>query len=215
MKDRTPSLAIKATKKQLALQVVLVFIVPVILIKVGIIPILWRVPFLAAVSAVLGFIMYRQGWKFSDIGVHWPIKKSHVLPYIVFTVLSTFIIAQFGEKIGYEEVVKWWQHHHFLYVFFIVSLFQEFLYRGYLIPVLKKFKSSYGSVVILNALLFMALHVIFPNLHIGLPLALIGGIGFAMMYMRYPDLILIIISHAIINFFAVLYGFFAIPGITY
>ena len=61
----------------------------------------------------------------------------------------------------------------------------------------------------------MFLHSIFPNPTIGLPIAFIGGLGFALMYMKYPSLLLIIISHSIINFFVVLYGFFVIPGVTY
>jgi membrane protease YdiL (CAAX protease family) len=61
----------------------------------------------------------------------------------------------------------------------------------------------------------MFLHVIFPNPMIGLPIAFIGGIGFAVMYLRYPSLPLIILSHALINFFVVLYGFFVVPGVTY
>lgn len=141
--------------------------------------------------------------------------KQYIIPYALFTLIAITLITLFGEKMGQEGLARWWTYNHFLYGFFIVSLFQEIGYRAYLIPALGKLVSKPIYIILINALLFTFLHILFPNPLIGLPLAFIGGIGFALMYMKYPSLLLIIISHSTINFFVVLYGFFVIPGVTY
>jgi membrane protease YdiL (CAAX protease family) len=160
-------------------------------------------------------VLIKEKWTWTMLGATTYRIKKYLIPYVLFTVCTILLCYIFSERIGNEELIGWWKHGHFLYGFFIVSLFQEIGYRGYLIPALGKIIKNPIFIILVNALLFMFLHVIFPNPMIGLPIAFIGGIGFAVMYMKYPSLPLIIISHALINFFVVLYGFFVVPGVTY
>ena len=149
-------------------------------------------------------------------GMQKKLLKKYLRPYIIFTLIMLCLIAASGEYIlKTEEVRKWWTHSHFLYMFFVVSFFQEIAYRGYLVPALGKLSSNIPMVIFANALIFTLLHTIYPNPMIGLPMAFMGGIAFCLMYIRYPSLPLIILSHAALNFCAVLYGFFIIPGVTY
>lgn len=206
---------IQTGKKEICAQIFLVFILPILLINLGIIEIEDRIWVLGILISLLLVVLIKEKWTLRMLGVTSHNIKKYALPYILFTVVAILVAYIFGEKIGHEELVGWWKYGHFLYGFFIVSLFQEIGYRGYLIPALGKIIKKPIFIVCANALIFMFLHSIFPNPLVGLPLAFIGGIGFALMYLRYPSLPLIIISHALINFFVVLYGFFVVPGLTY
>ena len=102
-----------------------------------------------------------------------------------------------------------------LYILFLawslpIAIVQEFLYRGFLMRELRLTRMRIAAVIIVNALLFTFLHIIYNPPLIILPMTLIGGIGFAWMYTRYPNLVLIAISHSILNFFAIWCGFFRI-----
>lgn len=208
---------IRASKKEIFLQILLVFIIPVTLIQTGIIPLTSRVLFLALVVSTLLVVLFSfDHWKIRMFAVDIKGFKEHLVPYIIFTAILALLLVGFGEYIlKYEELQRWWQHSHFLYLFFIVSLLQEIAYRGYLIPALGKLTDKTPMLIFANAVLFTFLHIIYPNPFIGLSVAFLGGIGFAVMYINYPSLSLIILSHSVLNFVAVLYGFFVIPGITY
>lgn len=206
---------IRTGKRELFVQILLVFIVPIALVHFDVISISSRILLLVSLVLALFLILWKEGWKPHMLGLERGNTRSSILPYTIFTLLGVGLIISFGHLVGQTELVRWWTHKHFLYMFLVVSLFQELAYRAYLIPALSKLTSVPIYVIGTNALLFMYLHTIFPNPLVGLPLAFVGGIGFAFMYMRYPNIVLIVMSHAVLNFFAVLYGFYVIPGITY
>jgi membrane protease YdiL (CAAX protease family) len=206
--------AIKTTRWELFLQIILVFILPIFFIQSGYVLPTDRVYVLVALVTILTIILFIEKWRLPLLGVH-PITKKHLLAYTIFTLIGVLVIIGFGDQIGQVRLVQWWHYPHFIYLFFVVSFFQEVAYRGYLIPALGKLSSTPAWIILANTVLFTLLHTIFPNQLVGLPLAFVGGIGFSVMYLKYPNLVLIILSHAILNFFAVLYGFFVIPGVTY
>lgn len=203
---------VPTSRTGLCIQIFLVFILPILLIQLGILPLHYRIWILVGITTLLVAILIHQRWTLTMLGISTHAMQKACVPYAFFTTVAVLGIALFGEGIGREEMSHWWMHGHFLYGFFITSLFQEIAYRGYLIPALAKIIPKRSFVIIANAFLFMILHSIFPTPALGLPLAFVGGMGFAFMYLRYPNLPLIIVSHAIINFFVVLYGFFMVPG---
>jgi membrane protease YdiL (CAAX protease family) len=75
---------------------------------------------------------------------------------------------------------------------------------------LRKAFNNVPFVIFLNASLFALIHIIYINTDIVLPLTFIGGIGFAVMYYKYPNLVMISISHTILNFTAMILGFFVV-----
>lgn len=209
-------MAIQTGKRELVVQIALVFVLPILLINAGLIPVDKRVVVLGVVVGLLVVVLLLEKWNLTMLGVRTDTMKKYFAPYAVFTFVMVVLITSFGEDITKtEELAQWWNYNHFLYRFFIVSALQEVAYRGYLMPSLGSLIKKPALLIIANALLFTFLHSIFPKPLIGLPIAFIGGIGFALMYYRYPNLPLIILSHSIINFYIVLYGFFIIPGITY
>lgn len=210
-----PIESIKTKTWEIYLQIFTVFVIPIILINTGIIPIQYRVWTMGILVAILLSILIKEKWTWHMLGLQNKTLKKYLLPYIIFTGIGVVGIIIFGEKTGQEEIARWWTYHHFIYGFFLVSLLQEVAYRGYLIPALGKITNKPLTIVMVNTLLFTFLHTIFPNPMLGLPLAFIGGVGFSLMYLRFPNLPLIVLSHAVLNFVIVLYGFFVIPGITH
>lgn len=207
---------IKTSKREIFIQILLVLVFPIILVNLEIIPVKDRVVVLVGLVSVLLLVLFIEKWNLKMLGMGKQRILKYFFPYLVFTFGMATLITQFGYDITKtERLGDWWHYNHFLYVFLVVSIFQEILYRGYLMPALGKLTQKPFLIVISNALLFTLLHTIFPNPMIGLPVAFFGGIGFAWMYIKYPSLPLIIASHAVLNFCVVLYGFFVIPGVTY
>lgn len=206
---------IQTSRRELSIQIFTIFILPVGLLYAGLVNSSYRIWVLVILISLLMVVLIKEKWTKAMLGMTTHRMKKYIIPYALFTLIAIILITLFGEKMGQEGLTRWWTHQHFLYGFFIVSLFQEIGYRAYLIPALGKLVSKPIYIILINALLFAFLHILFPNPLLGLPLAFIGGIGFALMYMKYPSLLLIIISHSTINFFVVLYGFFVIPGVTY
>ena len=129
------------------------------------------------------------------------------LSFLVVGVIALFFIDHQLNMPNVETrnyIIRTW-------IFFIpVSFFQEFAFRSFLIPMLRKLYNKNYLIILINAVLFTLLHVIFPNLGIGLPIAFVSGVFFAWLYIKYPNLVLISLTHSVLNIIAVLLGFFAI-----
>ncbi len=201
---------IKTNRIEIVFQILTVFIVPVLLIQTKILPINSRITVLIVTVSLFVILLLKENWTIKMLNMDKKSFKKFLFPYFLFTLIGVIVITSLGEKMGREEIAKWWTNSHFLYLFFVVSIFQEVAYRGYLVPALRKFIPKTALIIFINAILFSYMHSIFPNPEINLPLAFIGGLGFAAMYIEYPSLPLIIASHAVLNFTAVLYGFFMI-----
>ena len=66
--------------------------------------------------------------------------------------------------------------------------------------------------IAVNAIIFALLHIIYSNDYVSLLMIFAAGLGFAGMYLYYPNLILIALSHSVLNFIAVLFGFYSEEG---
>jgi len=197
-------------KRKVAFQIIGIFIVPVMLLYFNILPTSWRVIVLFAICFLVYRIVEREKWSPKDLGLSRDTFKKYLFPYLGFIVTGVFGILYFAQKMNMETQHFWWTKPHFLFLFLVVSFLQEFAYRGFLIPLLKKFFTDRLGIVLINALLFTLIHIIYPIPQIMLPLAFIGGLTFAVIYMKYPNLWLISIAHSVLNFVAVLHGFFVI-----
>ena len=194
-------------------QVALIFILPVLLLYAGIIPVKYRLLVLVAVSLIILGITVKERWTLQGLGIRTDNLVQSIIPYVIFTLVGLIVIFLLAKFLGKNPVDEWWSQPHFLYLFIPISIFQEFAFRGFLMPKLESIFLSVAIVILVNSLLFAFLHIIYPNPLLFLPLGFLAGIGFAVMYYFYPNLILISISHSILNFFAVLYSFFSFPKI--
>lgn len=190
-------------------QVVYLFILPVLLIYFGVIPANYRViVFLVVALMLLGIIKYNK-WTFHDIGI---IKRWHkfFLEYLIFTVAGVLFLIWLAYLVPHEPFLYWWENKRFLLLFIPISVLQEVLFRGILLKMLLDASSNIMLVVFVNAIIFALMHVIYLNHVFILPLTFIGGVGFAWMYIKYKNLFMISISHTVLNFTAMILGFFVV-----
>ena len=188
-------------------EIVFIFISPVAILYFGLVPVTYRLWILALYAVFALIIVIKKHWSLSEFGFGFENFRKEILPYIIFTlagvvVLYSYILFLHRERIGWTEATP-------LFILFLpISFLQEFLYRAFLIRELKRLFTSILSVVLVNVFLFTLLHVIYSDLYLVLPLAFVSGIGFAVMYYKYPNIWLISLSHAILNILAVLYSLF-------
>ena len=192
------------------LEIIYLFIVPVVLIYFNIIPIEWRAIVLMVVSIIIFRIMRHGKWTREMMGLAHTARVPALIVYGIATVLGVVLIKRYAQSVGFapldlSDLSQSWQ----LLLFFIpLSVLQEVAYRGFLVQRLKEFSFAKWQRIAMNAALFTLLHIIYPFPHIMLPLAFVGGVIFAVLYEKYPDLLLICVMHAAVNFTAVLFGFF-------
>jgi len=198
----------KSRKSLIITQIVLIFILPIFLLYFEIIPKESRFFLICFSSLILYGIVKHEKWTYQDMGIRLNNFKKSTLPYIVFTavgVLILFLVAKIFDisTVNNREIVL----QRFL-LFIPLSFFQEFAYRSFLIKRLQMLGSNKFWVICINAFLFMLLHSIYPDSAIMFPVSFFGGIAFAYIYLKYPNLTLIGIVHSILNLTAVLLGFF-------
>ncbi len=190
-------------------QILYLFILPVLLIYFNVIPSNYRiVVFVAVALMLLGIINYNK-WTFRDIGI---IKKWHnfFLEYILFTTAGVLFLIWLAYLVPHEPFLHWWENKRFLLLFIPISILQEVIFRGVLLKMLLDASRNIMLVVFINAILFALMHMIYLNHVFILPLTFIGGIAFAWMYIKYKNLILISLSHTVLNFTAMILGFFVV-----
>jgi len=200
----------KPSKRLILTQIFLIFILPVFVLYFNILSHDWRIVLLAVSALFIYGIIHHEHWTHEDMGVrHDNFKKAFPF-YFYFTILGIGALFLLEHKVSMPDIdtkiffVK-------TFIFFLpISFFQEFAFRSFLIPRLKEIFQSNYTIVFVNALLFTMIHIIYPNLGIGLPLAFVSGVFFSLLYLKYPNLLLISLSHAALNVTAVLLGFFHI-----
>lgn len=155
-------------------------------------------------------IIAREKMNFADLGIGRKFLVSGFVPYLLFTIIGVLGIKFFANKFGFETYYNWWNNAQFLTLFIPLSIAQEFAYRSFLMPHLRSIFKEATTVILVNAGLFAMLHLFYPEPALVLPLAFIGGLGFATLYYMYPNFWLASFAHIIFNFVAVSSGFFVI-----
>lgn len=200
------------SKKDIWIEIATFFVAPVLLIYSGVIGLEWRVIVLLCVSLILLSIIRYERWTKQMLGLGPLRHGSAVVAYTAITVLGVGALKWFAAVVGFVPLgtVVLRAQPELLLFFIPLSVLQEVAYRAFLMQRLRTISSARSVRVLINATLFTLLHVIYPLPLIGLPLAFVGGVVFAYLYDRYPSIVLICISHAILNFVAVSLGFFTL-----
>jgi membrane protease YdiL (CAAX protease family) len=191
------------------LEIFVLTVAPIAPIYFRIFPNKWRYYMFAVLVAISCFIMYEEGWSLEKAGINLNHPLMGLAAYIVFTILAAAALLAASRIWHRKPSTKWRRDPHFLFGFVLMSLGQEILYRSYLMPRLEEVIGNIVLVIIVNALLFTLVHIIFPDKKINLPLSFAGGLCLASLYAIYPNLLLIFISHSILNFLGTLFGFFS------
>ncbi|MGM5484356.1 MAG: CPBP family glutamic-type intramembrane protease [Nanobdellota archaeon] len=191
-----------------ALEILVLFVIPVLLLYYKVIHYRHRFKLLLVVSLLSLAVIIYDGTGLADLGLRTDNLSENVYPYFLFTLIATMITVYVARLSGRKADPKPEKRTHLLFLFIPLSFWQEILYRGFLIPKLGVILPHAYWVILANALLFMILHTIYSERFLGLFIAFIGGVCFSYMYILHPNTILLSLSHSILNFVVVLYGFF-------
>ncbi len=200
---------IKKERELVWLQILYLFLIPILLLYFKMISSNLRIVMLLLVTILMFGIARYEKWNNHDFGIKKDWFKDFWY-YLIFTIIGVaflFIIEEF--EIG-KPFLNWWKNAKFLLLFIPISVAQEIVFRGVLMNMLRRVFSNPIFVIMLNASLFSLMHVIYLNSSFVLPVTFIAGIGFAWIYYRYPNLILVSLSHTVLNFVAMILGFFVL-----
>lgn len=196
-------------KELVWVQILYLFVIPTLLLYFKIIPGDFRIVMLFGVALLLFGIIKHNHWTFKDLGIFRKYMKDFI-PYFLFTIAGIGFLFWLSAIVEHSPFLNWWKNIKFLLLFIPISIIQEIVFRGVLMKLLRHAFSNPVFIIGLNASLFALIHVIYVNMTFVLPMTFIAGIGFAWMYYKYPNLVLISISHTILNFVGMILGFFII-----
>ncbi len=195
-------------KELILYQIFFIFILPIALLVFGIVPLSWRMVVLCVAMLFMYGVIQKEKISDEAMGLSKKTFRKSLIPYLLFTLLGAFIFVRLSDVLAIDPDIVWWKHIHFLFLFIPVSLLQEIAYRGFLFPKLRGLSPKWWFVIAANTVLFTFLHIIYPTPGIMLPVAFFSGLALSLMYRYYPNLLLISFAHAVLNFIAVLHGFF-------
>lgn len=196
-------------KELVFVQILYLYIIPVLLLYFKILPGNFRFLMLFGIAILLYGIVKHDHWTYSDLGINKDFMKD-IIPYTLFTVGGVFFLVWLAQVVPHSPFLKWDDNVKFLLLFIPISILQEIIFRGILMNMLRRAFKSQIFIIILNATVFAFLHVIYLNSIFVLPMTFIAGVGFAWIYYQYENLPLISVAHTILNFTAVVLGFFVI-----
>ncbi len=190
------------------LEIFIIFILPILLWYFGLVSIKYRFRVFVLMNIATVMIVWKEHWSLRQFGLRIDNFYASTVPYILFTIIG-FLFLFFLAKLHKRDIVDERKtSNHFIYWFIILSFSQEFLYRAFLMPRLLGLFSPVLAIIV-NTFLFGILHIIYPELKKNLFIIVLAGFAFATVYYYYPNLILISISHSILNYVAVMYGYFS------
>jgi membrane protease YdiL (CAAX protease family) len=194
------------------LQVAALFILPVVLLLSGAVSMGSRFLLLGMTTTGVAGVIFLERRTMHELGIRRDNLPEAFVPYALFTAMGIAFIGLFSWFLGAKPSAYAWTDASFVLSVLPLSLVQEFLFRSFLLPTLKRVSLSTTLAITLNGLLFAFMHLIYPHALALFPLGLLGGLGFAYMYHRYPNLPLISLSHSVLNFAAVVVFLFFTVG---
>ena len=189
------------------IEVFIVSIVPITLIKFGVISSKIRLFVLLWIFIILTALIHFQGVSLMELGIRLDNLSSSIYLYFVAVVVSVITLIILSKILGNKRAEKWYEDPHFLFLFIPISIAQQFLYQGF---ILLKLDSVFPAAIAVatTALIFGYMHTIYPRPLFSMVLGTAGGVLFATLYVIHPNLLLASVSHALLNFTAIYLGFF-------
>lgn len=200
---------VKKERELVLIQILYLFIIPTLLFYFKIIPGDFRFFVLFVIGLLLFGIVHHAKWTYKDMGVNRDFMKD-IIPYSLFTVAGVLFLVWLAQIVSHYPFMDWWKDIKFLALFAPISVIQEIVYRGIMMKMLSRVFSNPVFIIFINSIVFAFMHVIYLNSMFVLPMTFIAGVGFAWMYYKYENLILISASHTVLNFVAMILGFFII-----
>ncbi len=192
-------------RQKVILIVIFGYILPVLLVYLGLIPFSWR--FYALIIATIAIFAIARLYRFSPGEVGLTNKnlgtslKAIALPTLASALLMFLYYSMQGSRID-NSAYTW---TFYLFFVFVSSPIQEFLYRGFLFSIFTRAKLVIWAQILLSALLYSFVHLIYRDVPTLLS-TFVMGIFWGYHYAKYRNLHSIIISHSLQGAIAILVG---------
>ena len=157
------------------------------------------------------YLAKKNRWNKKDLGIRLDNLKKGFSTYLLITalgVLGILVLKNLMNHSVHPYLKTLW---HFKGLFIISSVGQEFLFRSYLIKLEKTVIPKKALIIFLNGFLFGFIHimVITEPVFLAFFLPFLLGILLAYAYLKYPNLFLASISHAVLNYLTASFCFFS------
>jgi membrane protease YdiL (CAAX protease family) len=190
------------------IEIVLLFIIPVLLVYYRVIPFKHRKKILISISIATIIICILERLTLKQLGIRTDNILLYAIPYTIFTIVGILSLVVVTKIIKRRPQAKFYADKKFIITILLGSIVQEFLFRGFLSYKLSILFENQIILILINAILFTLIHIIYSNTKTTLMIIFVAGIFFAEIYLMYPNLILIAISHIILNHVALRYNFY-------
>ncbi|MBW4614103.1 MAG: CPBP family intramembrane metalloprotease [Desmonostoc vinosum HA7617-LM4] len=192
-------------RQKVMLIVILAYILPVLLIYLNLIP--FQARFYLLVLAAVAIFAIARLYRFSLVELGFTKQrlgtalKAIALPTLASALLMFTYYMMQGPRID-NSAYKW-----IFYLFFVgvSSPVQEFLYRGFLFSIFSRVKLKIWFKIILSAILYSSVHLIYRDLPTLISTFIIG-IFWGYHYVKYRNLYSVIISHSLLGAIAIFFG---------
>lgn len=191
---------VKRTSKTLVLlEVILLLSGAPALALAGVMPFQYRWFPAIAVIALASLRILNERWSLKDIGIrpiHIPEAVIHHFAVTVFSVVGVFF-AMSVFSLPYTPIEVTWL---MVFVSLLVSFLQELIFRVFLIRGLERIHFSKLAVMILSSATFAFIHTFFEaNRWLLILVCFFYGLLMAELYIRHRNLLLLTISHFVVN----------------
>jgi hypothetical protein len=208
--DKTATRTPRATRYPASAPFLILLLVncylPILLIWFDVIPFTFRFHVLAAVLFTFVLFGLYRGYGLNEVGITLNHLRKSMLANTLFCAaggLGVYLVFLGGFQMPRE-------HSHsltsFLLYIAVLAPVQEFIFRGIMFAEMKRCRIADPRIMLLiSTVSFSFLHIIYdyPPL---LLITFISGLAWGMMYLRWPSLLGISISHALLGAFAMFLG---------
>lgn len=196
---------VSTEQQKVILIVSLAYILPVLVVYLGLVPFSWR--FYILILAAIAILAIAQLYRFSALELGFTQQnlrsslKAIALPTLASALLMCSYYIMQGSRLD-NSAYTWT-----FYLFFVgvSSPLQEFLYRGFLFGIFSRAKLNNRAQIILSALLYSLVHLIYRDVPTLLS-TFIVGMFWGCYYAKYRNLYSIIVSHSVLGAIAILVG---------
>ncbi len=188
---------------RIVLEVLFIYITPVLLLYVGAVPYKYRFLLLLASVLTILFIIKYERIDCRQLGLYRRGFGKSVVPHLIVMVIGVQIIFMYSHIIGDEITLSWHDHKLLLLSFIPISFIQQFVYQGFLLPRLDDIIKHKAASVAIIATVFAFMHIIYGDINFIL-LTWVGGVIFAVLYLKYKNIFLTTMTHSAWNLMAVI-----------
>ncbi|ABA25141.1 Abortive infection protein (plasmid) [Trichormus variabilis ATCC 29413] len=197
--------SVRQERQKVILIVGFTYILPVVLIFVGLVPFSWR--FAVLILSAMVILVIARLYRFSPVELGFTQKhlraslKAIALPTLAIALLILVHYITQGTRLD-NSAYNW---TFYLLFVGVSSPVQEFLYRGFLFGIFSRAKFPISLQIFLSTLLYSCVHLIYRDVPT-LVLTFIVGLLWGWHYAKFRNLYTVILSHSLLGAIAILVG---------